>query len=776
MSNKTRIALVVAAALTTAACGSDTKEVEKIVEVPGPIVDNTQNSAPSISGVVTVATVGTEFTFTPKAVDADEDTLSFSVTGLPAGLAIDAATGVVSGTPEAGTDGSHDVVVSVTDGEATTTMSFALIVNGVQAKTSPTAPALMLSGAEDDDLSITLSATDEDGDVVSVMLDDPSALPSWATYYPDTSIISGTPGFSDATAEDIVLAVTASDGETDVAGTLTISVADTNRAPTAPSNEYCDRVNVVDADTSMAIICKNAMNTSVRDSDSGETITIDNLVITDAEGNAALDGWDYDGQTITASSTAMPFPLYDGEEYAAEAVYTFTFDASDGKDTSTGLSFDFVVRGNSTSSDYDLDNVPNHLDAMPEDSDDFSIDIAARGNENLEANIAKVDSIVEAALSDDSFEPVISKLTSNDGGVCVTIEGYGAPVCQSAGNLGKVKDGTVYGFAGLLDTAAVTENVTNAAIGDNHACWKADGEITCSTFEGTVVTELSGVYTAYTSMPFYNNYVHAVVDGQNNDLYASGSDTFCTAKFGNIPGLSTSGGTSVVCDGEMSGSIEVAPDTIDDMGTIQADDDVYTFNMLVALAVSDNKVCYNLAQYVGTMAGGTYTQSPMCYSYEDGGFVESATVLATSDGFDHETFAHEMTAADAAYSVMDAEGDNICYAENRRNMVFCNNVDIATTGPIEEYTYTDLAVGDAHACGLYSRNVDGETVSMVDCWGDNSYGQTVVPTLVNPTQITSSNDFTCAIDNVIADGEVDSTQIVKCWGAVENTSSFSIGF
>ena len=52
------------------------------------------------------------------ATDGDNDTLTYSATGLPAGVTIAPATGVISGTLAVGSAGTYNVTVSVTDGTA----------------------------------------------------------------------------------------------------------------------------------------------------------------------------------------------------------------------------------------------------------------------------------------------------------------------------------------------------------------------------------------------------------------------------------------------------------------------------------------------------------------------------------------------------------------------------------------------------------------------------------------------------------------------------------
>ena len=63
------------------------------------------------------------------ASDSDGDTLSYSATGLPAGLSINSGTGVIAGTVT--TEGSYSATVSVNDGNGgSDSASFAWTVNG----------------------------------------------------------------------------------------------------------------------------------------------------------------------------------------------------------------------------------------------------------------------------------------------------------------------------------------------------------------------------------------------------------------------------------------------------------------------------------------------------------------------------------------------------------------------------------------------------------------------------------------------------------------------
>ncbi len=85
---------------------------------------------------------------------------------------------------------------------------------------------------------------------------------------------------------------------------------------------------------------------------------------------------------------------------------------------------------------------------------------------------------------------------------------------------------------------------------------------------------------------------------------------------------------------------------------------------------------------------------------------------------------------------------------SRAGEIACWGNDGGAATYIGDGTYVALAAGERHTCGINS-------ASEVECFGDNSFGQSSVPALKNPTQITAGLRFTCAIDQ----------GAVTCWGA-----------
>jgi len=111
-----------AAALT--GCGSDSDSAP--ADGGQGAVD--ANAAPVITSTALASVLeNAAYEYTLVATDADDDELVYSATTLPAGFAFDAATGVLS-SANVGAAASHDVVLSVTDGEDSTTDTFTITV------------------------------------------------------------------------------------------------------------------------------------------------------------------------------------------------------------------------------------------------------------------------------------------------------------------------------------------------------------------------------------------------------------------------------------------------------------------------------------------------------------------------------------------------------------------------------------------------------------------------------------------------------------------------
>jgi len=158
------------------------------------------NNAPLIFGAQDVtAQVDTPWSFTPNAMDPDGDTLTFAVTGAPAWLSFNSATGRLFGTPGVNNVGSYaNIRIAVSDGKATTYLAaFTVTVAAPAPEPPPVNNPPLIFGAQDTTVlvgafwSFTPGAMDPDGDSLSFSV---TGAPAWLSFNSATGQLSGTPG------------------------------------------------------------------------------------------------------------------------------------------------------------------------------------------------------------------------------------------------------------------------------------------------------------------------------------------------------------------------------------------------------------------------------------------------------------------------------------------------------------------------------------------------------------------------------------------------------
>ena len=113
------------ATLALAGCGGDDEAAASSTGGGGGGGGGTGNQAPTISGSPPGSVVqGTAYAFTPTASDPDGNTLTFSVTNLPAWASFNATNGRISGTPTSGQVGTYsNIRISVSDGTTSTSLA-----------------------------------------------------------------------------------------------------------------------------------------------------------------------------------------------------------------------------------------------------------------------------------------------------------------------------------------------------------------------------------------------------------------------------------------------------------------------------------------------------------------------------------------------------------------------------------------------------------------------------------------------------------------------------
>ena len=167
-----------------------------------------------ISTAPTAASAGNPYTYGVTATDPDSgDTLTFSLPTAPAGMSIDATTGLITWTPALAQAGSHPVTVRVTDSGGlsadqgyTITVSAPEPTNRAPTITS-TAPTVATVGQP---YTYPAAATDPDtGDTLTFSL--PTA-PAGLTIVPATGLITWTPSLAQVGSHPVTVRVTDAGG------------------------------------------------------------------------------------------------------------------------------------------------------------------------------------------------------------------------------------------------------------------------------------------------------------------------------------------------------------------------------------------------------------------------------------------------------------------------------------------------------------------------------------------------------------------------------------
>ena len=206
--------------------------------VPKPFYEEFGNCAPKFTSTpVTSAKVGDKYTYTATATDLDTgNTVTMTATQsngeplhnwLSFGVApANGASYVLSGTPPSSAVGNNSVELRATDGTRSSTQSFTIVVAAGNNNAPVFTSTPVTTGKEGVAYSYTVTATDSDGDEVTIVA---NTFPSsWATY--SGGVLSGTPANKDVGTHPVKF--TATDGKGgEAVQEFTITVQNVNDAP-----------------------------------------------------------------------------------------------------------------------------------------------------------------------------------------------------------------------------------------------------------------------------------------------------------------------------------------------------------------------------------------------------------------------------------------------------------------------------------------------------------------------------------------------------------------
>jgi uncharacterized repeat protein (TIGR01451 family) len=170
------------------------------------------------------------------ANDPDLDPLAYSASGLPAGLGINPASGLITGTVDyAAASGSpYTVIVTATDGSLSHNQTFVWTITNVNRAPVVTNPGDQ-TNTEGQTVSLQVVANDHDLDPLAYSA---SGLPAGLGINPVSGLITGTVDYAAASGSPYTVIVTATDGSLSHNQTFVWTITNVNRAPVAVNDDY----------------------------------------------------------------------------------------------------------------------------------------------------------------------------------------------------------------------------------------------------------------------------------------------------------------------------------------------------------------------------------------------------------------------------------------------------------------------------------------------------------------------------------------------------------
>ncbi len=284
---------------------------------------NTGNNPPNItSSPLTSVEVNTAYQYTITAEDPENNALTFALRTAPAGMSIDANSGLITWAPT--TVGNYPVTATASDGiNPAVTQSYTLTVSP-PANTAPLANNQNVTTAEDTAISITLSASDNEGDVLTFNVLTNVANGTFTGTAPN---LTYTPSSNFSGSDSFTFQVNDGSLDSDIA-TVDIVITPVNDAPTAtPLNISTEEDSPINVTLSGSDIENDSLHFVIDTQPANGTLsgTVPNLSYTpnqDFNGDDAFMFYVNDGVSHS-SSVAISIsvvPMNDAPEFTSEGV------------------------------------------------------------------------------------------------------------------------------------------------------------------------------------------------------------------------------------------------------------------------------------------------------------------------------------------------------------------------------------------------------------------------------------------------------------------------
>jgi hypothetical protein len=272
------------------------------------------------NGTVLLGEVGSALAFQIQALDSDSSQLlTYSASGLPPGLTINAATGLISGTPTA--DGNFTVAAWATDTTgASSSEVFSWPISGSDDTIKITNITTGLAGTAGTPLSFQVQAADTNPDTTLTF--NASGLPDGLTIDPATGVISGTP--TTAGSQTAAFSVTDATGAASPSVIVTLTITPPGGGDTVTVPNPGDQNGILGTPVQLL--------TQATDSDAGQTLSYS---------ATGLPPGVLIGNAISASSAAIGAGI--AGTPTAVGTYTVTVTATDALGFTASTTFSWTI-------------------------------------------------------------------------------------------------------------------------------------------------------------------------------------------------------------------------------------------------------------------------------------------------------------------------------------------------------------------------------------------------------------------------------------------------